>query len=88
MRRGASKWKRTPPSKAAEEAARAEGSDPGVTDTVVRQQLELRKSAAEQAAREAQQRIKWRFGSAEACGSRDESSERASRPTGKSRQRS
>ena len=42
---------------AAEEAARAEGSDPGVTDTVVRQQLELRKSAAEQAAREAQQRI-------------------------------
>ena len=42
---------------AAEEAARAEGSDPGVTDTVVRQQLELRKSAADQAAREAQQRI-------------------------------
>ena len=42
---------------AAEEAAREEGSDPGVTDTVVRQQLELRKSAAEQAAREAQQRI-------------------------------
>jgi DNA repair exonuclease SbcCD ATPase subunit len=42
---------------AAEEAARAEGSDPGVTDTVVRQQLEIRKSAAEQAAREAQQRI-------------------------------
>ena len=42
---------------AAEEAARAEGSDPGVTDTVVRQQLELRKSAAEQAVREAQQRI-------------------------------
>jgi DNA repair exonuclease SbcCD ATPase subunit len=42
---------------AAEEAARAEGSDPAVTDTVVRQQLELRKSAAEQAAREAQQRI-------------------------------
>jgi hypothetical protein len=28
-----------------------------VTDTVVRQQLELRKSAADQAAREAQQRI-------------------------------
>jgi hypothetical protein len=43
--------------KAAEEAARAEGSDPGVTHTVVRQQFELRKSAAEQAAREAQQRI-------------------------------
>ena len=43
--------------KAAEEAARAEGSDPGVTDTVVRQQLELRKSAADQAARETQQRI-------------------------------
>ena len=42
---------------AAEEAARAEGSDPGVTDTVVRQQLELRKSAADQAVREAQQRI-------------------------------
>ena len=42
---------------AAEEAARAEGTDPGVTDTVVRQQLELRKSAADQAAREAQQRI-------------------------------
>jgi chromosome segregation ATPase len=42
---------------AAEEAARAEGSDPAVTDTVVRQQLELRKSAVEQAAREAQQRI-------------------------------
>jgi len=43
--------------KAAEEAARAEGSDPGVTDTVVRQQLELRKSGADQAANEAQQRI-------------------------------
>ena len=28
-----------------------------MTDTVVRQQLELRKSAADQAAREAQQRI-------------------------------
>ena len=42
---------------AAEEASRAEGSDPGMTDTVVRQQLELRKSAADQAAREAQQRI-------------------------------
>ena len=43
--------------KAVEEAARAEGSDPAVTDTVVRQQLELRKSQAEQAEREAQQRI-------------------------------
>lgn len=43
--------------KAAEEAAHAEESDPGMTDTVVRQQLELRKSAAEQTAREAQQRI-------------------------------
>jgi hypothetical protein len=42
---------------AAEEAARAEGSDPGLTDTVVRQQLEIRKSAAEQATRDAQQRI-------------------------------
>ena len=42
---------------AAEEASRAEGSDPGITDTVVRQQLEFRKSAAEQAVREAQQRI-------------------------------
>ena len=43
--------------KTAEEAARAEGSDPGVTDTVVRQQLELRKAAAGQAASTAQQRI-------------------------------
>jgi DNA repair exonuclease SbcCD ATPase subunit len=43
--------------KTAEEAARAEGSDPAVTDTVVRQQLEIRKSQAEQAEREAQQRI-------------------------------
>jgi hypothetical protein len=43
--------------KTAEEAAHAEESDPGVTDMVVRQQLELRKSAAEQTAREAQQRI-------------------------------
>ncbi len=42
---------------AAEEAAHSEESDPGVTDTVVRQQLELRKSAADQSAREAQQRI-------------------------------
>jgi hypothetical protein len=42
---------------AAEKAAREEGSDPGVTDTVVRQQLQIRKSAADQAGREAQQRI-------------------------------
>jgi AAA domain-containing protein len=42
---------------AAEGSARAEGSDPGLTDTIVRQQLELRESAAEQSAREAQQRI-------------------------------
>jgi AAA domain len=42
---------------AAEEASRAEGSDPETTDTIVRQQLELRKSKADQAAREAQQRI-------------------------------
>jgi hypothetical protein len=42
---------------AAEETARAEGSEPGVSDTVVRQQLELGKSAADQAVREAQQRI-------------------------------
>jgi hypothetical protein len=43
--------------KAAEEAARAEESDPGVSDMVVRQQLELRTTAAEQTASEAQQRI-------------------------------
>lgn len=42
---------------AAEESARAEGQDPGLTDMVVSQQLELRKSAAEQSAGEAQQRI-------------------------------
>jgi len=42
---------------AAEESARAEGQDPGLTDMVVRQQLEIRKSAAEQSAGEAQQRI-------------------------------
>ena len=41
----------------AEEAARAEGSDSGATNTIVRQQLELRKSRADQAALEAQQRI-------------------------------
>jgi hypothetical protein len=43
--------------KIAEGAAHAEESDPGVTDTVVRQKLELQKSAAELMAREAQQRI-------------------------------
>jgi DNA repair exonuclease SbcCD ATPase subunit len=43
--------------KTAEEAARAEGTDPAVTDTVVRQQLEIRKSQAEQAEREALQRV-------------------------------
>jgi chromosome segregation ATPase len=43
--------------KAAEETARAEESDPGVTDRILRQQLELRKSEAERTAREAQQRI-------------------------------
>ena len=43
--------------KTAEESAHAEESDPGVTDTVVRQQLELQKSAAEMTTREAQQRI-------------------------------
>jgi DNA repair exonuclease SbcCD ATPase subunit len=43
--------------KTAEENARAEGSDSGVSDTVVRQQLELRKVAADQAVLEAQQRI-------------------------------
>ena len=43
--------------KTAEEAVRAEGSNSGVTDTVVRQQLELRRAAADQAVLEAQQRI-------------------------------
>jgi AAA domain len=43
--------------KAAEQMYRAEGSDPGMADTVVRQQLELRKSKADQAAHEAQQHI-------------------------------
>jgi hypothetical protein len=43
--------------KIAEEAARLEGSDSDVTDTVVRQQLELRKAAAEKSELEAQQRI-------------------------------
>lgn len=43
--------------KTAEEAARAKGSDSGVTDTVVRQQLELRRAAADQAVLESQQRI-------------------------------
>lgn len=44
--------------KNAEDAARAEGSDSGVTDTVVRQQLELRKAAADKAALDAEQRIR------------------------------
>lgn len=43
--------------KAAEEAANAEESDPGVGDIVFRQQLELRKSTAEHTVREAQQQI-------------------------------
>jgi len=43
--------------KSAEEATRAEGPDSGVTDTVVRQQLELRRAAADQVASTAQQRI-------------------------------
>ncbi len=42
---------------AAEEAVRAAGSDSAMTDTVARQRLELRKAAADQAAREAQQQI-------------------------------
>ncbi len=41
----------------AEQAARATGSDPAVTDTVARQRLELRRVAADQASREAQQQI-------------------------------
>jgi hypothetical protein len=43
--------------KAAEGVARAEGSDPTITDTVVSQELQLRKAAADQAAIVAQQRI-------------------------------
>src|SRR5208282_3247742 len=43
--------------KSAEEATRAEEPDSGVTDTVVRQQLELRRAAADQTASTAQQRI-------------------------------
>jgi GH24 family phage-related lysozyme (muramidase) len=43
--------------KGAEDAQHAEGSDPGVTDTIVRQQLELRKSDLDRVAQEAQQRI-------------------------------
>ena len=42
---------------AAEATARSTGLDPAVTDTVARQSLELRKAAADQASREAQQRI-------------------------------
>jgi hypothetical protein len=41
----------------AEAAARGMGSDPTVTDTVARQRLELRRAAADQASREAQQEI-------------------------------
>ncbi len=41
----------------AEKAGRAEGSNPAMTDTVLRQQLELRKSVVAQALSEAQQRI-------------------------------
>ena len=41
----------------AEKAARPAGSDSTMTDTVARQRLELRKVAADQASREAQQRI-------------------------------
>ncbi len=40
-----------------QEGARAAASDPALNDTVARQGLELRKAAAEQASREAQQRI-------------------------------
>jgi energy-coupling factor transporter ATP-binding protein EcfA2 len=43
--------------KSAEEAARAEGSDSGVSNTVVRQELELRIAGADQAAKGAQERI-------------------------------
>ena len=43
--------------KAAEEAQHAEGSDSAATDTIVRQQLELRKSDLDRVAQEAQQRI-------------------------------
>src|SRR5437773_3111729 len=43
--------------KSADEAARAEGSDSSVSDTVARQELELRIAAAGQAASIAQQRI-------------------------------
>ena len=43
--------------KTAEEAQHAEGSDPGATDTILRQQLELRKSDLDRLAQEAQQRI-------------------------------
>ena len=43
--------------KAAEETARAAGLDPAMADTVARQDLVLRRSAAEQAAMEAQRAI-------------------------------
>jgi hypothetical protein len=41
----------------AQDAARADASDPALNDTVTRQGLDLRKAAAEQASREAQQQI-------------------------------
>ena len=41
----------------AEESARQQEPDAGVTETVLRQQLEIRRAAAEEAARQAQQRI-------------------------------
>jgi hypothetical protein len=43
--------------KNAEDVAHAEGSDSGVTDTVVRQQFELRNAAADKAALDGEQRI-------------------------------
>jgi DNA repair exonuclease SbcCD ATPase subunit len=43
--------------KAAEDAQHAEGSNSGSTDTIVRQQLELRKSDLDRVAQEVQQRI-------------------------------
>jgi len=48
--------------KSAEETVRAEGSESAVSDTVVRQQLELRLAAAEQATSGAQRRIEAAIG--------------------------
>lgn len=42
---------------AAEDAVRAAGSDPAMSDTVTRQRLELRKAAADQVSTEAQQQL-------------------------------